>query len=460
MDKNSRLPDFAFQNKKRKQVIPDLSIDLWESMKLNKLEKKTFIYLMLASFFHGFVLSSFQVQDIIAKKALNSLDWQITILVMLWPLSNLFSIWWGKILEHSSTMAKYFVLTGIVGRLVLILMLWVSNFYQYLGILILVFSFNAFISPAQNSILQNNITVQNRGNVFGYVSSLVTLTAVITSFFAGRMLDINENLFRYFFAMVGIFGLLHSLLMSLIKIQKRHNTAKAFISLREVILKPILRSLEVLKSNRDFAVFQRNYFIYGISFMILLPAIPKYLVEYLQMDYSQTFFAKGILSQIGILFLAPVAGRFFDRRNPALFTAITYLILGLYPLLLLISSFFIGTSFVNIIVYFAFFSFSIAMSGIVISWNISSIFFAQDEDVSMYQSVHVTLTGLRGIFAPFFGLLVMKILGVRAVFWLAIFLFILAACLNYKLYYQMHQKVWKFSPRYVWANFRKLFPYN
>ncbi|MCF7792571.1 MAG: MFS transporter [Candidatus Cloacimonetes bacterium] len=429
-------------------------------MKLNSLEKRTFIYLMLASFCHGFVMSSFQVQDIIAKKALGALDWQITVLVMLWPLSNLFSIWWGKILEHSSSIAKYFILTGLVGRLVLILMLWVTNYYQYLAILILVFSFNAFISPAQNSILQNNVTKQNRGNMFGYSASIVTLVAVFSSYFAGKMLDVNETYFRYFFSVVGVFGFLHSIFMSRIKIKKNHNKDKAFISIKEVIVKPIQRSLEVLKKNHDFAIFQRNYFIYGIAFMILLPAIPKYLVDYLRMNYSQTFLAKGILSQIGILFLAPLAGRFFDKRNPALFTSFTYLILSLYPLFLLISSFFIGTSFVNLIVYTAFFFFSIAMSGIVISWNISSIFFAQDEDVSMYQSVHVTLTGLRGIFAPFLGLMIMEVVGVRAVFGLAFFLFLLASCLNFRLYYHMHEKEWKMSSKAVWGYFRKLFPYN
>lgn len=415
---------------------------------------------MLASFFHGFVMSSFQTHDIIAKKALNAMDWQITILVMLWPLSNLFSIWWGKILEHTNSISKYFILTGIVGRMVLILMLFITNYYQYLAIMILVFSFNAFISPAQNSILQSNVKQQNRGKLFGYSASIITLVGVSTSFFAGKMLDINENWFRYFFAAVGVFGLLHSIFMSRIRVKKNHNDDKAFISVREVIIKPIKRSLEVLKNNHEFALFQRNYFIYGIAFMILLPAIPQYLVEYLQMDYSQTFLAKGILSQIAILFLAPLTGKFFDTKNPALFTAFTYFVLSLYPLFLFISSLFLGRSFVNLIVYFAFFLYSVAMSGIVISWNISSIFFAGDENVSMYQGVHVTLTGLSGMIAPFLGLAVMETLGVRAVFCLAFLLFIFAGCLNIKLYYHMHQKKWIMPSKQVWAYFRKLFPYN
>lgn len=428
-------------------------------MKLTNLEKKTITTLMIASFFYGFVMASFQVQDIIAKKALHALDWQITILVMLWPLANLFSIWWGKILEHSHSLAKYYILTGIVGRLSLIFMLWVTNYYQYLGLIILMFSFNAFISPAQNAILQNNISAKNRGIIFGYTASLVTLVAVIFSYFVGRMLDVDENWFRAFFAVVGVLGLIHAVIMSRIQLKKRHNTEKAFVSLKHVFYTPIMRSIEVLKKNKEFAVFQRNFFIYGIAFMILLPAIPKYLVENLRMDYSQTFLAKGIISQIGILLLAPLAGRFFDKKNPALFTSLSFLLLSLYPLILMISSFFIGSSSVNYIVYLAFFVFGIAMSGIVITWSISSICFAGDEDVSMYQSVHVSLTGLRGLFAPFLGLLILKTLGIRAVFVLAFLLFVFASYLSFKLYMKMDDKKWKIPNRWK-ANLRKIFPYN
>ncbi|MDO9578261.1 MAG: MFS transporter [Candidatus Cloacimonadales bacterium] len=429
-------------------------------MRLTELERRTFSALLVASIFQGFVLSSFQTQDIIAKKALHALDWQVTILVMLWPLSNLFSIWWGKILEHSHKLSRYFILAGIFGRLVLLLMLWITSYYQYMGIMILVFSFNAFISPAQNSILQNNIQKQNRGNLFGYTASLVTLVSITFSFVAGKLLDVNENWFRYFFALVGILGLIHCIIMSRIKLKKSHNPEKAFLSLQEVFFKPIARTIEVLKKNKDFAVFQRNFMIYGIAYMILLPAIPKYLVETLKMEYSQTFLAKSILSQVGILILAPLAGRFFDKKNPAFFTALSFALISFYPIILLISLFHVGTVYVNYIVYLAFLIYSVAMTGIVISWNISSIQFAGDEDVSMYQSVHVTLTGIRGMIGPFLGLFIMEILGIKAVFITAIFLFLLAAYLSFRLYLRMDDKCWKCTYNQVLVYFRKIFPFN
>lgn len=67
------------------------------------------------------------------------------------------------------------------------------------------------------------------------------------------------------------------------------------------------------------------------------------------------------------------------------------------------------------------------MAGVNVSWNMGSIFFAGNEDSSMYQSIHVTLTGVRGIFAPLLSLLIKRIFNVYAVFIAAIIFFLLAA---------------------------------
>ena len=422
-------------------------------MKLGHIEKRTFWLLMLASFFNGFVFGTFNIQDVVAKKALLALDWQITILVMLWPLSNLFSIWWGKALERSKSISKFFVLTAFIGRLVLIFMLWTHSYYSYLIIMIFVFSFNSLLSPAQNSIYRNNISAENRGVLFGYTASLITLIAIIFSYTAGKLMDINEDWFRYIFSVAGLMGCISSLLMAMIKIENKKYIATK-LKLKQFIVTPIMSTVNILKKNKDFAIFQRNFFIYGIGFMIILPAIPKFLVEYLKMDYSQTFMAKGIISQLGILLLSPIAGRVHDKKNPSFFTFIAFFTLGCYPVILLISSFLVGSGIENYVVYFAYLIFGIGMSGIVISWNMSSIFFAGEDDVSMYQSVHVTLTGVRALIVPFLGFFILKYFGIKAVFAISIIMFWTASILSYLDYL----RICKSDSKYP-AQFDKIIKY-
>jgi MFS family permease len=358
---------------------------------------------------------------------------------MLWPLANLLSIWWGKAIEYSKTISKFFIFTAFFGRLILLLMYFVKGFSGYFTIMILVFSFNSLLSPAQNVILQNKFRKENRGLLFGYTASIITIVMVSISYITGKLLDQNEQLFRIYFIFVGIMGFVSMYVLSLIKIEKKSLPAENF-SFDKIFIRPIVRAFQVLKENKSFAIFQRNFFIYGFAYMILLPSIPKYLVDYLGWDYSKTFIGKSIISQLGILILAPLAGKLHDKKSPAYFTAVVFLILALYPIFLLISSFYTGQSFTVYIVYSAFAIFGIGMAGMVISWNISSLFFAGLEDVSMYQSVHVTLTGIRGLFFPLIGLFIMKTFGIRAVFTIAFLVFVLASVLSFRLYKRMKKE--------------------
>ena len=431
-------------------------------MKLDKLEQKTFVLLLQVAFFTGFVNSASQIQDIIAKKALHALDWQITLLVMLWPISNLFSIYWGKVLEQSKSIAKYLMISGFVGRLILIFMLWVNNYYEYLFILTIFFSFNGLIIPATNSIYQHNIRNANRGVMFGYAASLTTLITLLGSYLAGRVLDADENWFRVFFAIVGVLGCYSSFLLALIKVEKKNFDPSTRIDLKKLFISPVLRAFEVMKKNRNFSIFQRNFFIYGIGFLIIVPVIPKYLVEILKMSYTSSFVGKAVITQIPILILAPIAGKVFDKKNPANFSSIAFASLSLYPLLLFISSFFIGSTIAVFLTYFAFLMYGIAMSGILISWSISSNYFAGNEDAAMYQSVHVTLTGVRGLIVPVLGFIIMKYLGVRAVFIVSICFLLTASFLSFKLYLSMDKKEFRFDEKAkrLFRYFRKLFPFG
>jgi MFS family permease len=303
-----------------------------------------------------------------------------------------------------------------------------------------VFSFNSLLSPAQNTIYQANIRVQNRGALFGYVSSIQTLVMVSVGYIAGTVLDIDEELFRLIFVIIGVCGLVSSLLMALIKSTKQIDDDVPPLTMRSLFRDTIGSSMKVLKTNRDFACFERNFFLYGIGYMVVLPAIPKYLVEYLHMDYTHTFLGKVILAQLGVLALSPLAGKLHDKKNPAWFTFVSFGLLSCYPLLLFVSSLTIGSGWENFLAYAAFLIFGVAMAGVAVAWNISSIYFAGNRDVSMYQGVHVTLTGMRGLFAPFLGYALLSIVDVRATFVLAFVLQVTASVLSLKLYREMEAK--------------------
>jgi hypothetical protein len=52
----------------------------------------------------------------------------------------------------------------------------------------------------------------------------------------------------------------------------------------------------------------------------------------------------------------------------------------------------------------------IADSGGVLAWNLGHNDFAKDHNASHYMGVHVTLTGIRGLIAPFLGVGIYQLL--------------------------------------------------
>ncbi|MBZ0202608.1 MAG: hypothetical protein K8I03_06295, partial [Ignavibacteria bacterium] len=67
-----------------------------------------------------------------------------------------------------------------------------------------------------------------------------------------------------------------------------------------------------------------------------------------------------------------------------------------------------------------------------IAWTLSSIYYAPIDEVSNYQAVHITLTGVRGLFSPALGYAVMKIFAIEYTFYLSAFLFLLGGLLMFK----------------------------
>ncbi|MBP7563774.1 MAG: hypothetical protein KA886_08290 [Candidatus Cloacimonetes bacterium] len=74
------------------------------------------------------------------------------------------------------------------------------------------------------------------------------------------------------------------------------------------------------------------------------------------------------------------------------------------------------------------------MAGVNITWTMGSITFAGKEDSAMYQSVHISITGIRGLIAPLFGFLVYKSMGIISVFLISFLCELIASFTSYRYY--------------------------
>ncbi len=84
----------------------------------------------------------------------------------------------------------------------------------------------------------------------------------------------------------------------------------------------------------------------------------------------------------------------------------------------------------NIQIYYtliiAFLSFGVFSAAGTLSWNIGSSFFSKNpKDSADYQSVHISLTGIRAMIAPI-GVVIYKLFGYKITFGVSIIFVILA----------------------------------
>lgn len=408
---------------------------------LNPVERKTAILLVLAALFNGVILSLNQTQDIIARKALHAKDWQLMLMTMIWPVANFFSVWWARVFERSCHKQRYFLIAGIIGRLTLVYAIWLVSMNEYLVLLGLLFASNSLIVPAQNSIYQRNIHPSRRARVFGIIQSVGIGVSVVLTFIAGRLLDVREDSFRLILVVTGIVGFASAAILALIRIQEpvvKRDCQK--LNWKQTLLEPIGGTLRLLKENKAFAAFERSFSIYGMGFIMMQPIIPIYLVDKLQLTYTANFLAKGIVSQLGMLLLSPLIGKLHDRMHPFRFMSAAFGLLMVFPLLFVASSLVQGESVLPVVIVFlAYLIFGIAMAGVNITWNMGSIYFAGDSDASIYQSVHVTMTGIRGLIAPVLGYTLLKVFSLTMVFVVAAGFFLAAALVSLRDY-----RRWKF----------------
>ncbi|PIE51102.1 hypothetical protein CSA37_01520 [Candidatus Fermentibacteria bacterium] len=386
-------------------------------------DEKTAFKLHIVSQILGAVATGvIQNHDYIATNGLGATVTQITLLAMIWPVSNLFSVMVSHFVDSSNKHSTA-IFIGAAMRLPVALMFFSSNVNMMLILLFVYFGSNSLVVPGQNAVMRSRYRKGHRGQLFGWSMSILNLFAMPAAMLAGALLDADFTFYRWLFLIEGVMGSGQAVVMGFMA-----RGMKDPIAVARSTLKDFFKSLgQLVKTDREFMLFELFFMAYGFGFMCVQPAIPFFSREVLGLSYGQYAMAKGVLGQMGIVVLGPFLGSKMDKLHPFRFTGIVCIILAGFPLFLMGSSLFpqIGIP----LFYVAWLAFAIGIAGITLSWNMSSMFFAPEARTATYQGLHVTATAIRGFMAPVLGSFVMTELGYTANFLLSFIFFFSAGCL-------------------------------
>ncbi|MBK6877910.1 MAG: hypothetical protein IPG99_16065 [Ignavibacteria bacterium] len=411
---------------------------VYPSEELRQLEKKTFSLHMLSNVFMGLSFGILMLHEIILKKSLLGTDFQVTLLIFLSSSAFIFSIYGTELIHRSSNPAKTIIILALISRFFLFIIPLFSSPEYFIFCIAAMSYIDSLIKPSWNTVFKHNYSDSRRSLLYSYSSSLYTIVILIVSTVLGYLLDINYELYKILFPIAGIFDVLSYI--SLAKMITMGQNLKMIppgipgksLSLKlmeDIFVLPVRNMMRIFKENRPFLRFEVFFFMYGMAFMIASPAVPIYLVDVLQLSYSPISIAKGLVFYTATILFTPLMGRLHGTGNPTKFCGYLFLFLLFYPLSMMGVKYIPGViSFITpeIMLYFTFFLFGILMSGITMSWNLSTIYYAPHYQEANYQSVHITLTGVRGLFSPFIGYLILRYVSIEATFIVSAIIFLLA----------------------------------
>ncbi len=392
-------------------------------------EKKAFYLHFTYSVLDGIILGVLALNEFILIQELNASSYQIGVLFQFTTVVLLFSVPFGEFLKRIVNKTRFVRIIAVFTRLPLLLLLFFPKsieaqadqfIYQiiFLGIFLIYYSTNPLIYPIINASLKNSYKHENFSKLFGYSTTGNKIIMLLTTFLFGLLLDLKPYAYIYVYPFLAVLGISSIFILTEIKYNPELiKTDKSFLNGIRRMKNNFIR---ILKTNKAFLDFEIGFMFYGFAWLVSMAVIAIFLKNQLELSYSGIAFYKNYYNTISIL-LTPFFGKLMGKSNPRKFASYTFFMLLLYLLFMGLTEY-IPVYFVvfNIKIYYSlllsFFAYGVfgAMMGIV--WYIGSAYFSKNENVADYQAIHLSFTGVRGLFAPLVGVFFYEIIGYSGVF--------------------------------------------
>lgn len=341
----------------------------------------------------------------ILYKDLHATTLQITTMIALKPIVSLLSPYWSQHVHAK----RHLLISNIF---------W-ANFIKFFPFLIIPFFSNPWfiiittalymflhrgIIPAWMEILKSNLSKKVRSKTCAAGTAIDYVGGIALPLTLGVALDNLHEAWRWLFPLLALIALTSCWFIK--KIPTVHlnldkTPPQEEKSLIEFILAPWKSCVKIFSLRGDFFKFQIAFFLGGAGLMIIQPALPKYLVDVLDLSYKGMFTAIAAFNGIGFALTTPMWVKFFHKTKIFTFCAIVCLIGAAFPLLL------IGAQYSTYLVYAAYFMWGSMQGGSTLSWKMSGPVFSNTQDSSPYSSINILTVGIRGLIFPYLGAMIL-----------------------------------------------------
>lgn len=355
--------------------------------------KKTKQSLIYSSLLHGIFVSFYGLMPFILRKDLGATAFQISLFTMLKPAVAVFSFYWSIRLASLKSLRSNLVIAGILARIPFLFFFFFHNIWYMIFASCIYMLFSRASIPAWMEILKLNLKKSTRERMFSLSSILAYTEGVVIALFIGYFLDSYKSGWKIIFFASTLLGFLGVFIQGKIPLLENGVREKK----EKGLLNPWKDGLDLLKRNREFAIFQLGFMICGFGYMLAVPALFIFYADNLNLSHTQMTVGRYIFMGLGFVFFSPVWTKLMSRLSMNKLLGFVCIGFGIFPIFILMALFH------SLWLYVAFLSYGIFQAGSHLIWNLSGPFFAKEEDSSKYTAVNVLSVGIRGLIAPMLG---------------------------------------------------------
>ena len=379
------------------------------------LVRQNFSHEIVSIMFFSFLLAGIEtgIVTVLAKKGFTGVvpDIQLDIIVALLgaskAIANLTSFIWVR-LNHGRNKLVFTGSLQATCAVIVVLLAMVPThtplgLYLFAGGVLLARMVWAGFITIRSTIWNANYQRSIRATITGKLATVQVIFVGVLGIGLGIAMDVDDQSFRVMLpigAGLGLIGIAiwmrirvrgHNLLMQGER-SGSENSSPSFNPLRMV---------SILREDRAFAGYMGCMFILGMGNLMVPPLLAVVVVDRFEMGYLEAMLVTNTLPFLVMPLSVPIWSRLLSRMHVIRFRVFHAQVFALANGLFFIAA----IMELEPLLYFAAVIQGLAFGGGALAWTLGHLDFAPPNRASQYMSVHVTLTGVRGLIAPFLGVL-------------------------------------------------------
>jgi len=357
----------------------------------------------------------FNLLPFILYKDLHASPFEIGLLVTIKPVVSIFSSYWSSTFHNKpERLVGSIIWARWIAYLPFFLYPFIHNIWFILASFGLFMSLQVGMMPAWMELLKKHLPLQNREKIFSYTQAFGYLGGGLLPFLFGWVLDEWLGAWRWMFPLAAALALGATFWQRKIHLETR-DTPQAQLP-DEFLLHPWKNAWNVLTQHPLFLKFQIGFTLLGSGLMVMQTTLPIFFVDELHLSYTELGIAMALCKGLGFACSSPLWARLMQQLDIFRFMAWVALLATAFPLLLLLAKWQMAW------LFGAFFLYGFMQAGSELGWNLSGPRFAERHDSTPFSSVNILAVGVRGLFIPSLGALLLSHYG-------SLFTIILSSCL-------------------------------